>query len=1432
MKSFPFEKDIITSRVVFITATLSYLVPKSRPPARNTIQQEMTLSTTTAQNEDEYNVATEPYVDEPWTIIDSYFRNQHLDRVVRHQLESYNYFVACQLPKTIEMFNPVLIRSDNDFDPISRKYGLEIQMSFENFRLQSPQIHENNGAIKRMFPNEARLRNYSYSATMLVDIHLQYIVRSKHLLETTQTYYKTLPAIQIGKLPVMVRSDICLLRQFDHLSPDELGECRNDAGGYFIINGCEKTVLGQERAAENKVYLFNIAKTSTKYTWTAEIKSVPDYKCISPKQITMYLSAKNEGFGQAISIQIPRTKQKTPIPLFVVFRALGVLSDKDICELILVDLDTARRDIVLPFLQASILESNHCMTQESALQCMMNHVNYSVRSDMNKSVGKALKTKFTLDVLNTDLFPHCHTVKQKVYFLGYMASRLLHAHFEWASADDRDSYLNKRIDLTGTSLNNLTRNFINKMVKDSMKKGVKEIDTGNWRSTDDVTNIINLTNIYKIIKVSTIEGGYRRALSTGDFGIKQVNSNKVGVAQVLNRLNGYATLSHSNRISAPQDKSGKLVPPRKLHPTSWGFICPAETPEGQTVGVVKNRSYMCHITIPSDNTALHEIVRRHIDMLDAEGDPVTVFEAFGHFVQFPTSQEIETERALALRDEANANANADAGNTDVTTAETDETKEMDMDETSDGSDSTESTYRPPTQSIWITDEITSMLRLQEGAKVFLNGAWIGMTRDPIALVERLREMKHSGILHPYVSIFFDTRLKEVRVCNDAGRVTRPLLRVKTALNEKTGRIASRSLYLTHSILKRLQMGELQFDDLLTNQRIPNAVIEYVDAEEQSVAMISPNPKTLATADADKLSPLTRYTHCEIHCHTIFGIVASCIPYSDHNQSPRNTYQCAQAKQAMGVYATNYDKRMDKTAYNMIYPTRPLIDTRIMEIMKLDRMPAGANITVAIMTYTGYNQEDSLLVNKGAIERGLLNIDILHTEKDEEKQKVKCNDEMRCKPDASKTKGMKFANYNKVNAKGLIPENTLVENRDVIIAKVQPIKENKNDPTVDIKYEDRSKIYKVFGTDQVYVDKNYVDKNGDGYNFAKVRLRALRRPVIGDKFSSRHGQKGTVGNLVPEEEMPYNANGDRPDIILNPHAIPSRMTMGQLIESQLGKVLVHFGLFGDGTSFGNLTVEDVSQMLIEIGKEAHGNELLYDGKTGRMLECSVFMGVVFYQRLKHMVADKQHCRSIGPMVNLTRQPAEGRSRDGGHRFGEMERDCMLSHGAMRFTKGRMFDESDKYAVHVCNKCGMIAPYNDRAHVHVCKTCSNSNRAKFSYVEIPYACKLFFHELITMNVVPRMITTNTLLDAKTKALSVAIGGATTGDDTVASRMESARGRLEKLRASAGEEDNKEDNEIDGEDEHGDGDSDGDGDDRDDEEVHTSEDEEDVVEEKMCV
>ena len=1177
-----------------------------------------------------FDIENEPYIETPWNIIESYFKGQQLERFVRHQLESYNNFVGYQIIKTIEMFNPVHIASEQDYDHQSKKYALEIFITFENFNIYRPQIHENNGAIKLMFPQEARLRNFTYAASTTIDINIKYIVRNGENLENTQTFYKTIPRVHIGKLPIMLKSNICVLNQYKHFDNSQTGECKFDAGGYFIINGSEKTVLGQERAAENRVYCFNVEKNDTKYLWKAEIKSVPDFKCISPKQISMLISSRNNGFGYPIVLEIPRVKQ--PIPLFVVFRALGVISDKEICKKILLDIDDIKNKQLLEALQASVIDSDKFLSQEECIKYITSFAMYTP-INMDKETGAKKKHEFTLDILNNDLFPHCHNMEQKIYFLGYMANKLLMAYFEIIKQDDRDSYLNKRVDGTGTLLNNLYRNYFNKLVKDMEKQVIREINTGSWRSKDDYENIINLTNIYKIIKSTTIENGIKRALSTGDFGIKHSNSNKVGVAQVYNRLNYVSSLSHARRISTPTDKSGKLVPPRKLHNTTWGFLCPAETPEGQSVGVVKNLAYMTHMTIYSNSMPLYEYIMPIITKID--------------------------EKSL--------------------------TTEM------------------------IYDKV----------KVFINGAWVGFSDKPEELYLMLKDKKIKGIINIYTSIIFDYKLKEIRVCNDSGRLTRPLLRVK-----------NKNIILTNNILDKLKNGEYNWDNLLTSSKIEDAVLEYIDPEEQSWSMIATKPKDLINQD----NKLKKFTHCEIHPSTMFGVLASCIPFPEHNQSPRNTYQCAQGKQAMGVYVTNYENRMDKTAYILNYPMRPLVETRIMDLIHLNKIPSGSQLIVAIMTHTGYNQEDSLLINKGSIDRGMALTTVYHTEKDEDKQKINGDEEIRCKPDPNKTKGLKMGNYNKVNSKGVIPENTLVENRDVIIAKVTPIKENRNDHTKVIKYEDQSKIYKT--TEETYIDKNYIDRNGEGYNFAKVRTRVVRKPVIGDKFSSRHGQKGTTGNIIPECDMPYTETGVVPDMIINPHAIPSRMTIGQLKETVLGKVLVELGLFGDGTAFGDFDVKEICNLLLKAGYEAHGNELLYNGLTGEQVECSVFMGPVFYQRLKHMVNDKAHSRSIGPMVNLTRQPAEGRSRDGGLRFGEMERDCMISHGASRFTRGRMYDASDKYSVYVCKKCGLIASYNDKMHIHLCHTCGN--RADFAYVEIPYACKLIFQELNTMNIAPRLIT----------------------------------------------------------------------------------------------
>jgi DNA-directed RNA polymerase beta subunit/intein/homing endonuclease len=1662
------------------------------------------------------------YIEEPFHIIESYFEGQHLERLVRHQIESYNHFVNYQIQRTIQMFNPVVIRSENDFIAEKNKYFLEVFISFTNFKLYPPQIHENNGATKMMLPQEAKLRNFTYASTMSVDVNIQYVVRNTETMETPKIIEKVLPKINIGKLPIMLKSAICVLTQNKHIQHEYTGECSMDSGGYFIIKGSEKTVLGQERAAENKIYCFD-GKNTTKWNWMAEIKSVPDFKCISPKQIEMMIANKNNGFGHGIFVNIPRIKQ--PIELFVLFRALGVMTDKKICEYILLDISDKQQSDLLEALQASVIDSNKYITQEDALRHITAAVAYTPLN-MDKETGARKKREFTVDVLNNDLFPHCQTLEQKLYLLGYMVKKLLFTSLGWMPPDDRDSYLNKRIELTGTLLNNLFRNYFNKLVKEMQKHIVREINNGSWRSMEEYENIINMTNIYKIMKSTTIENGINRALATGDFSIKQSNSSKVGVAQVLNRLTYVSSLSHLRRINTPLEKSGELIAPRKLHTTTWGFLCltgdtdvlmsdrlttkkikdmvdgdwvttihpetlahePSDihsffskmpdrlfeitTINGRKVKATANHPFLVNkegksewlnledlkendkliirhtvkhivdinttlVNINSKDVLDHykmelmehnlldknipvcklKILARLIGALNTDGhlheriDKDKKYYASSFFVGeehdvFQLADDIaklgfgnvsihrrisnfedkiagrttvyrtwevtksgafsyllfllggfsgkKTNRERSIpgwltgaelsvkREFLSAFQGGDGSrlsyqknertykphlgityqtttneylqdtikyitqivdmfrefeiNSAVKTTPVGETKSKvcivfenssenlvkyadvihyayceekrrtsapvvehlkmkefnktrrdhhyqyiidnhlsvampdlilntnlsenqirkviskhkkgvrqttrfttdiiyenyvkdnildngcisvpilsireiepelvyDFTTRSDNHSFVASSFvthnccaeTPEGQSIGIVKNISYMAHitiptnssslyeyvnpqiiplagadprdLHNKVKVFVNGCWLGVTNDPFALYRDMKDKKYRGIVNIYTSIVFDIKNMEIRICNDGGRLTRPVLKVR---NNKA--------IITKDIIKMLENKEISWNDLLTNCKLDESVVEYIDPEEQNFAMIAMKCKHgYLQDDAYKF----QYTHCEIHPSTIFGVLASCIPYPDHNQAPRNTYQCAMAKQAMGIYATNYDQRMDKTAYVLNYPTRPLVDTRLMNFIHLNRIPSGTQIHVAIMTHTGYNQEDSVLINKGSLDRGLFLATIYHTEKDEDKNIIR-DEIIRCNPDKTKTKGIKFGNYNKLDANGFIPENELVENRDVIIAKIIPIKENRNDPTKVIKYEDQSKTFRT--TEETYIDKNYTGRNGDGYNFAKVRVRILRKPVLGDKFSSRHGQKGTAGNIIPECDMPFTKNGLRPDIIINPHAIPSRMTIGQLKETLLGKVLIELGLFGDGTSFGNLDVKTISEELQKLGYESYGNELMYNGLTGEQLETNIFIGPVFYQRLKHMVNDKQHSRSIGPMVNLTRQPAEGRSRDGGFRIGEMERDVMIAHGMSRFCRERLYDVSDKYSAHVCKKCGMIAAYNDGNKnkmyanadfsIHLCNTCGN--KTDFAKVDIPYAYKLLSQELQTINVVPRIIT----------------------------------------------------------------------------------------------
>lgn len=614
-------------------------------------------------------------------------------------------------------------------------------------------------------------------------------------------------------------------------------------------------------------------------------------------------------------------------------------------------------------------------------------------------------------------------------------------------------------------------------------------------------------------------------------------------------------------------------------------------------------------------------------------------------------------------------------------------------------------------------------------KIFINGGWVGVTNNPGKIVDDLKKVRkqYADQLVKEYSIVRDISNNEIRIYTDHGRVMRPLFLV---VNGK--------LQIDSSHIKRMRLpagnsNRLNFDDL-----VKMGAIEFLDVEEEETAFIAMQPRDLIGNRYKHV-----FTHCEIHPAMILGVSASIIPFPDHNQSPRNTYQSAMGKQAMGVYASNYQARMDSLGHVLYYPQRPLVTTRSMKYISFKNLPSGFNAVAAIACFTGYNQEDSLMFNQSAIDRGLFRSVFYRTYTTEEDEQREVREQI-CLPNPLITVGCKTQSYNKLDNDGLIKPGTPVSGDDIIIGKVI-----KRDPKI-MANESSKKEYKdcsiaLRHSESGRVDKVMVSKNTDGAKFVKVKIRSIRIPQIGDKFASRHGQKGTMGMTYRQEDMPFTIDGICPDIILSPHAIPSRMTIGHLIECLAGKTISIAGRGeADATPFqyaADRTVEDFSKELHELGYQFRGNEVMYNPHTGKKLTAQIFLGPTFYQRLKHLVDDKVHARGRGIVQNLTRQPTEGRSRDGGLRFGEMERDCMIAHGAAKFLKERLFDVSDKYRVHVCDNCGLMAIANFTKNEYKCNRCSNfkeetNNSPKIVQVDLPYACKLLFQELMAMSITPRI------------------------------------------------------------------------------------------------
>ena len=1206
-------------------------------------------------------------------VVSTFINQSDGKQIIAHQIESFNQFMEVDIPEIIHMSNPIVSRGSPEIplagprSALASATGLsttaahalmgtqaetivgkmieheyEVTLELEQISIRKPTIFENNGAIHPMLPNDARLRNLTYAAPLNIDVKVTTTFIDHTRNSIRETHVRVFPNVHLGKIPVMVGSKYCLLPDQKHVHPSKMGECEHDVGGYFIVQGGERTMISMERMSENRPFVFRNGRGGAKEMETVEIKCIgPDNDQVPKSNAVKIMYHPKNSLIMMIRATIPRIK--TDIPLCILFRALGIVADKDICELILGDIGD---DVYDPIMIETIMESSSINTTEQALAWLSEHTNtWSVKSQRQSNIQ---------DILGDELFPHIGGYEmryEKACFLAHMTRKVLWTSSKRIPTDDRDSYNNKRVDIPGFLLADLFRKtYNNRMVKDMKSALGKEIHSGSWKATGNWKDIVNINNINKIIKSTILDVSLKSSLATGNFGCGKIGGpTKIGVSQVLNRLNITATISHLRRISTPIEKTGKLIAPRKQHNSQWGYICPCETPEGHSVGVIKNMSVTTGVTIFSSPSTIYS----YIQSLD---------------------------KLVSLRE-------------------------------------------------------TTTLQKHEHVRVFLNGSWIGilLNEDALEVIDALRVAKRMGKIHIHTGIIWKSAFKELWITSEAGRVIRPIY-YAPAIREIAADVTG--------TLKQEILAIKEWNHLVAwCSPLGHHLFEYIDAGETDNAYIA--------MDYEKCIADIAYTHCEIHPSLIFGTTASGIPFPDHNQSPRNAYQSAMAKQAMGVYALNFRERFDAMSHVLCYPEIPMVSPFMSKFYGAQNLPSGQNIIVAIMTYTGYNQEDSNMMNRASLDRGRYRSIFYRTYKDEERKNQSSGEEEKfCRPNPGETKHMKNAKYEKLGEDGFIPKDTYVTPDDILIGKVVPLRVPTGVviPNGAKKTRDISKMPR--NNESGYVDKIYKNRNGEGYSFAKIRMRQDRIPEIGDKFSSRHGQKGTMGMILNPEDMPQTASGIVPDIIINPHAIPSRMTIAQLMETLLSKVGCMTGCLGDGSPFGETTVDDLATILRDkYGMEPYGNEIMYNGYTGRQMETSIFIGPCYYQRLRHCSADKMHSRASGPLVMLTRQPAEGRAREGGLRLGEMERDSIVAHGMSEFIKERLMECSDSFSCYSCKECGLLAIANPEQNIWMCKGCNNTT--SFAKLQIPYASKLLMQELETMNIGSRLITGQKLITHQSTA-----------------------------------------------------------------------------------
>jgi len=1017
--------------------------------------------------------------------------------------------------------------------------------------------------------------------------------------------------VQIGRIPIMLRSSKCILTGKTDEQQTELKECMYDPGGYFIVKGVEKVILMHEQLSKNRVIIELDPKDNVSAAITSSTHERRTRCNILYKNQKVYL--KHNSLGE-------------DIPIVIVLKAMGLECDQEIVQLV------GTEPEIKDLFSGSLEEPNkeNIFTQRDALY----HIGKKIKQvrDNNAATSRTANYRnrnaspeseameMLAHVILNHVPVHNYCFRSKVVYITHIVRRVLRTVKDQTLLDDKDYYGNKRLELAGSLISLLFEDLFKRFNNDLKRQADMILSKPNRNISFDMI---------KFMRTDTISQGFVHAISTGSWILKRFRMDRAGVTQVLSRLSYISALGMMTRVSSQFEKTRKVSGPRSLQPSQWGMMCPADTPEGEACGLVKNLALLAHVT--NDEESENANLRRICFDLGVE------------------------DAVMFTGDEINAPA---------------------------------------------------------AYLVFLNGLIVGLHSRPNHLVEKVRQLRRKGRIGEFVSVYLNIVQKTVYIASDGGRVCRPLLIVEKG-----------NLKLTKDHIDGL--GSTVKLEMLLDQ----GIIEYVDVNEENNCLIALNESGL-TID---------HTHMEIDPLTILGVVAGLVPYPHHNQSPRNTYQCAMGKQAIGTTCMNQYERFDTLLYSMVYPQKPMVKSRTLDLINFDQVPGGQNASLVVMSYSGYDIEDAVVLNRGSMDRGFGRCIVMKKFGTVLKRYNNgAYDITSGKIDAShfpgKEEDQRYKKQQYLDKDGICSVGEILDPNHILVNKETPINQTDIvDAAAAVKLERKKSALTYKGAAPSIVDKVLITSNESENFIIKVLMRQTRRPEVGDKFSSRHGQKGVCGLIINQEDMPFSEKGICPDLIMNPHGFPSRMTVGKMIELVAGKAGVFEGRQAYGSAFGEEfgnadKVEVVCSQLVKHGYSYVGKDIFTSGISGEPLQSFVFAGPVFYQKLKHMVMDKMHARAKGPRAVLTRQPTEGRSRDGGLRLGEMERDCLIGYGASNLIMERLMISSDAFTAHVCESCGLLG------YEGWCQRCRTGE--KVSSIRLPYACKLLFQELQSMNIATRL------------------------------------------------------------------------------------------------